>query len=105
MLMLVCTNLISNAVHVSSDSCQCRFMYMRVIRYPCSFWNSSSMSFGDSVAVFKQRATAIGLSDENYARFKGEDLDTMAKFAFACNYAPGASDDKAFKELMSAVTK
>ena len=61
------------------------------------------MSFGDSVAVFKQRATAIGLSDENYAKFRGENLDTMAKFAFACNYAPGASDDKAFQELMGKI--
>ena len=27
----------------------------------------------------------------------------MAKFAFACNYAPGASDDKAFQELMGKI--
>lgn len=67
------------------------------------FSNSSSMSFGDRVAVFKQRAASIGLADDVCAKFKGEDLDTMAKFAFACNYAPGASDDSAFKELMTKI--
>ena len=63
----------------------------------------ASMSFGDSSAVFEQRAKAIGLSDEVFQLFKGQGLDTMAKFAFACNYSPGASDDKSFKELVEKI--
>eukprot|EP00435_Cladocopium_sp_Y103_P014763 s4141_g3.t1 len=61
------------------------------------------MSFGDSAAVFEQRAKAIGLADDVFQRFKTERLDTMAKFACACNYSPGASDDKSFKELIHKI--
>ena len=61
------------------------------------------MSFGDSAAVFAQRAKAIGLADDVFQKFKDENLDTMAKFAFACNYSPGASDDKSFKALVEKI--
>ena len=61
------------------------------------------MSFGDSRAVFEQRARNIGLSDAVIKLFTDASLDTMAKFAFACNYSPGGSDDKPFKDLLSKV--
>ena len=61
------------------------------------------MSFGDSKAVFEQRARAIGLDEAVVACFKDKSLDTMAKFAFSCNYSPGGSDDKLFSELLTKV--
>ena len=61
------------------------------------------MSFGDSKAVFEQRARNIGLTDAVIKLFTDASLDTMAKFAFACNYSPGGSDDKPFKDLLSKV--
>ena len=61
------------------------------------------MSFGDSKAVFEQRAKAIGLEDAVVACFKDKSLDTMAKFAFSCNYSPGGSDDKPFSDLLTKV--
>ena len=62
-----------------------------------------AMSFGDSKAVFEQRAKAIGLTDDVVGCFKDQSLDTMAKFAFGCSYSPGASDDKPLKDLMTKV--
>ena len=61
------------------------------------------MSFGDSSAVFEQRSRAIGLSDDVIKGFKDNGLDTMAKLAFACNFSPGGSDDKPFKDLLTKV--
>ena len=61
------------------------------------------MSFGDSTAVFQQRSKAIELSDDVIKSFQDNSLDTMAKFAFSCNFAPGGSDDKPFKELLTKV--
>ena len=61
------------------------------------------MSFGDSKAVFEQRARATGLDEAVVACFKDKSLDTMAKFAFSCNYSPGGSDDKPFSELLTKV--
>ena len=56
------------------------------------------MSYGDSSAVFKQRAQEIGVSEAE--AFTDEGLNTMATFAFSCNYAPGASDEAAFVEMI-----
>ena len=61
------------------------------------------MSFGDSKAVFEQRAKAIGLEDAMVTCFKEKALDTMAEFAFSCNYSPGGSDDKPSRELLTKV--
>ena len=61
------------------------------------------MSFGDSKAVFEQRAKAIGLEDAVVTCFREQSLDTMAKFAFSCNYSPGGSDDKPFRDLLTKV--
>lgn len=64
---------------------------------------TEAMSFGDSSAVFEQRSRAIGLSDDVIKGFKDNGLDTMAKLAFACNFSPGGSDDKPFKDLLTKV--
>ena len=61
------------------------------------------MSFGDSAAVFEQRSKEIGIHEDVINSFKTSQIDNMAKFAFACNFAPGGSDDKPFKELLNKV--
>ena len=61
------------------------------------------MSFGDSSAVFEQRSKAIGLEAGVVQSFKDANLDTMAKFAFACNFSPGGGDDAPFKALLTKV--
>ena len=71
--------------------------------HSASFSPQGTMSFGDSKAVFEQRAKAIGLSEDVVTCFRDKSLDTMAKFAFGCNYSPGASDDKPFRELLTKV--
>ena len=58
------------------------------------------MSYGDSIAVFKQRAQEIGVSEAVLKAFTDEGLNTMATFAFSCNYAPGSSDEAAFVEMI-----
>ena len=68
-----------------------------------SFSSKKKMSFGDSKAVFEQRAKAIGLEDAVVTCFREKSLDTMAKFAFSCNYSPGGSDDKPFRDLLTKV--
>ena len=67
---------------------------MSTMFHSASFSPQGTMSFGDSKAVFEQRAKAIGLSEDVVTCFRDKSLDTMAKFAFGCNYSPGASDDK-----------
>ena len=71
--------------------------------HSASFSPQGTMSFGDCKAVFEQRAKAIGLSEDVVTCFRDKSLDTMAKFAFGCNYSPGASDDKPFRELLTKV--
>ena len=61
------------------------------------------MSFGDSAAVFEQRSKEIGIHEDVINSFKTSQIDNMAKFAFACNFAPGGSDDKPFKDLLNKV--
>ena len=58
------------------------------------------MSFGDSEAVFKQRALFMGLPDATFTLLKNKGYTTMALFAFSCNYAPGASSDAAFIDMI-----
>ena len=58
------------------------------------------MSFGDSEAVFKQRALFMGLPEATFTLLKTKGYSTMALFAFSCNYAPGASSDAAFIEMI-----
>ena len=45
----------------------------------------------------------IGLSDANYDAFNAEGLNTLGTFAFACNYAPGASDERPLVNLATNV--
>ena len=61
------------------------------------------MSVADSSAVFRSRALACGLTSEELDKLKSEGLDTMGMFAFSCNYAPGAADEKPFLDLIGKV--
>ena len=59
------------------------------------------MSYGDSKAVFKQRALFMGLTPAVFEKLEAKGFTTMALFAFSCNYSPGASTDKPFLEMIS----
>ena len=61
------------------------------------------MSYSDSIAVFRKRFLEVGLSDENYESFSAEGLNTMGTFAFSCNYAPGAADERPLITLATQV--
>ena len=54
------------------------------------------MSYGDSTAVFEQRALHMGLSADVQKMIVDKGYKNMAMFAFSCNYSPGASTDKPF---------
>ena len=58
------------------------------------------MSFGDSEAVFKQRAGEIGLENDVVECLTNEGIKTMALFAFSCNFSPGSPDEKPFADLI-----
>ena len=60
------------------------------------------MSYGDSEAVFEQRALHMGLSEATLKLLKDKGYKTMALFAFSCNYAPGAASDKPFTDMIAA---
>ena len=60
------------------------------------------MSYGDSSAVFEQRALHMGLDPAVLQQLQEKGYKSMALFAFSCNYAPGASSDKAFIEMLVA---
>ena len=62
-----------------------------------------NMSYSDSKAVFKKRFLEIGLTDANYDAFNAEGLNTLGTFAFACNYAPGAADERPLVTLATNV--
>ena len=61
------------------------------------------MSFGDSAAVFKARATEIGLTDDEFKKLEAQGLTTMAAFAFCCHFNPSASDEKPLVDLVTKV--
>ena len=61
------------------------------------------MSYSDSTAVFKKRFIEIGLTDANYEAFNAEGLNTLGTFAFSCNYAPGAADERPLVTLATKV--
>lgn len=58
------------------------------------------MSFGDSEAVFSQRAREIGLEEPVVKCLTDEGIKTMALFAFSCNFSPGSQDEKPFTDLI-----
>ena len=63
------------------------------------------MSAVDSEAVFKSRASAIGLSEEVQKLLKDAGIGTLGNYAFASAYVPGSSDDKLFLELVKQALK
>lgn len=63
------------------------------------------MSYGDSEAVFRQRASEIGLSDDVCKSMTDEGIQTMAHLAFACNYSPGCQDEQPFIQLIKKLLK
>lgn len=58
------------------------------------------MAVVDSEAVFKSRASRIGVSDDVFDKLVDAGLKTMGAFAFCSSYVPGASDDRAFVETI-----
>ena len=60
------------------------------------------MSYGDSSAVFEQRALHMGLEASVLKMFVDKGYKNMALFAFSCNYAPGAASDKPFVEMLTS---
>ena len=70
---------------------------------PSRGYPEAGMSFGDSKAVFKQRAMAMGMEEAVFRAFDRDGINTMATFAFACNYAPGASSDTPLVEIIKKI--
>ena len=60
------------------------------------------MSYGDSTAVFEQRALHMGLESAVLKLIVDKGYKNMALFAFSCNYSPGASSDKPFLDMLNA---
>ena len=58
------------------------------------------MSYGDSEAVFTQRAKEIGLEADAVKALTDEGIKTMALFAFSCNFSPGSPDEKPLTDLV-----
>ena len=61
------------------------------------------MSYGDSEAVFKQRALQMGLESGVFDLFVQKGYTTMARYAFSCNYSPGSSTDRPFIDMIKDV--
>ena len=61
------------------------------------------MSFADSEAVFFQRCREIGFDDDTILNMKTQKLTTMSRFAFSCNYAPGAVDEAPLVNLAKEI--
>lgn len=63
------------------------------------------MSYGDSEAVFRQRAAKIGLSDDVCKAMTDEGIKAMAHLAFACNFSPGCQHEQPFLQLVKKLLK
>ena len=63
----------------------------------------AAMSFSDSEAVFFQRCREIGFEDEAIDNMKNQQLTTMSRFAFACNYSPAGTDEAPLVNLAKEV--
>ena len=59
--------------------------------------------FIESEAVFKQRCQELGMSDELFEALRLKDFKTMGRFAYSCNYMPGAADDTGFLAMVQKV--
>ena len=64
-----------------------------------------TMSYGDSKAVFRRRCEEIGFTAEVVELIVNHGLDTMAKFAFSCNFSPGSSDESPLNQLSKEIFK
>ena len=64
-----------------------------------------TMSYGDSKAVFRRRCEEIGFTAEVVELIVNHGLDTMAKFAFSCNFSPGSSDESPLIQLSKEIFK
>ncbi|CAE7447220.1 IPI1, partial [Symbiodinium sp. CCMP2456] len=61
------------------------------------------MAITESKANFASRAKALGLEDAVLAKFVGEGIDCMSKFAFLSSFVPGNTDEKPFTDAVSKV--
>ncbi|CAE8741817.1 unnamed protein product, partial [Polarella glacialis] len=53
----------------------------------------------DSEAVFRARALAIGLQEQEVLRAVSSGWKTFAAFAFSCNHTPGSADETSFNVM------
>ena len=54
----------------------------------------------ESVAEFKRRASALGVTDVHLKALLSAGFDTFGKFAFSVPYVPGAADEKPLVDLL-----
>ena len=54
----------------------------------------------ESVAEFKRRASALGVTEAHLNALVGAGFDTFGKYAFAVPYVPGAADEKPLVDLL-----
>ena len=59
----------------------------------------------DSIAAFQSRCGEIGMSQADRDNLANAGYDTVAGFAFSCNYVPGAPDDTAFVAMVNTVNQ
>jgi hypothetical protein len=57
----------------------------------------------ESEAVFQQRCTEIGLTAAHHRLLCTANYSTMGKFAYSCNFVPGAADDTRLIETIDRV--
>ncbi|CAE7242699.1 unnamed protein product, partial [Symbiodinium sp. CCMP2456] len=62
-----------------------------------------AMAITESKANFSSRAKALGLEDAVLAKFVGEGIDCMSKFAFLSSFVPGNTDEKPFTDAVAKV--
>ena len=79
--------------HVSFLSCERGVILNLSEVSPSRGYPEAGMSFGDSKAVFNQRAIVMGMDEAVFRSFDRDGINAMATFAFSRNYAPGASSD------------
>ena len=89
--------------HLSFFSCERGVILVVSEVSPSRGYPEAGMSFGDSKAVFKQRAIAMGMDEAVFRSFDRDGINTMATFAFSCNYAPGANSDAPLVEVIKKV--
>ena len=61
------------------------------------------MSGANSSAVFKRRATELGLGDELITSLDGAQINTFSRLAYLTTYQPGQPDDTVLFDRLEAV--